>query len=60
MFSKASLITLALALMASAGPLTQDTGIRIPLSKRHSLTKADGTFDVDKATLEHVRVHKYV
>jgi hypothetical protein len=60
MFSKASLVTLALALMASAGPLARDTGIRIPLSKRHSLTKADGTFDFERARIEVARIHKYV
>ena len=58
MFSKASLVTLTLALMAAAGPIAQDTGIRVPLGKRSSLTRPDGTFDSDKAALEHIRVHK--
>ncbi|KAI0825830.1 aspartic protease [Irpex lacteus] len=57
MFSKASLVTLTLALMAAAGPIARDTGIRVPLAKRSSLTRADGTFDSDKAALEHIRVH---
>ena len=58
MFSKASLITLTLALMAAAGPATRDTGIRVPLAKRSSLTRPNGTFDSDKAALEGIRVHK--
>ena len=48
MFAKLSLlVTAALALLASASPVAQDTGIRVPLSKRGSLKKADGTFDYD-------------
>lgn len=48
MFAKLSLlITVALGLLASASPITKETGIRVPLSKRGSLKKADGTFDYD-------------
>lgn len=58
MFCKASLITVALALLASAGPVTQDEGIRVDLPKRSSLTKADGTFDLDKAAIQTYRTLK--
>ncbi|TFK45663.1 acid protease [Heliocybe sulcata] len=54
MFCKASLLTVALALVASATPVERDTGIRIPLGKRASLTKADGTFDHDRAIVQTV------
>ena len=60
MFCKASLITVALALIASASPIVEETGIRIPLAKRSSLTKADGTFDHEKAILHNIKTHKYV
>ncbi|KAI0666019.1 acid protease [Trametes maxima] len=49
MFCKASLITVALALVAAASPLQEKTGIRIPLEKRSSLTNEDGTFNREKA-----------
>ncbi|OBZ70908.1 Aspartic protease [Grifola frondosa] len=52
MFCKATLLTVALALLASASPITQTTGIRIPLEKRGALTKADGTFDLEKAIIQ--------
>lgn len=60
MFCKASLITVALALLAAAGPVVQEEGIRIDLPKRHSLTKADGTFDHDRFAAQHVKTIKYV
>ena len=60
MFCKASLLTVALALLASATPVVRETGIRIPLSKRSSLTKADGTVDQDAVIRETVRTKKYV
>ncbi|PCH42453.1 acid protease [Wolfiporia cocos MD-104 SS10] len=56
MFCKASMITVTLALMASASPLMKDTGIRIPLEKRHSLTKPDGFADLDALVAEAARV----
>ncbi|TCD70576.1 Type I transmembrane sorting receptor [Steccherinum ochraceum] len=52
MFCKASLFTVALALVASASPVIQEEGIRIDLPKRASLTKADGTFDHDQAIIQ--------
>ena len=60
MFCKATLLTVALALMASASPVTTKTGIRIPFEKRSSLTNADGTFNHDKAIIESVKTLKYV
>ena len=60
MFCKASLITVALALMATASPVPEPQGISIPLGKRNSLTKADGSFDHEKAILHNIAVHKYV
>ena len=62
MFCKASLVTVALALMASASPIAQPEpeGIRIPFAKRGSLTKADGTFDREKAILHNIAIHKSV
>lgn len=60
MFCKASLVTVALALMASATPVAQPEGIKIPIAKRASLTKADGTFDHEKAVLHNIAIHKSV
>ncbi|KAH9944776.1 aspartic peptidase domain-containing protein [Amylocystis lapponica] len=58
MFCKASLLTVALALLATASPIAKETGtgIRIPLHKRGSLTKADGTFDREAAILHRIKV----
>ncbi|EMD41037.1 hypothetical protein CERSUDRAFT_111607 [Gelatoporia subvermispora B] len=55
MFCKASLVTVALALIASASPITVESGIRIPLNKRGSLTKSDGSFNLEKALRETVK-----
>lgn len=62
MFCKATLVTVALALLASASPLTEQRSepIAIPLAKRSSLTKEDGTFNHDKAVLHAVRIQKSV
>ncbi|KAI0688123.1 acid protease [Cytidiella melzeri] len=57
MFCKASLITVALALMASATPVARDQGISINLAKRSSLTKEDGTFDHEAAILHNIHIH---
>lgn len=59
MFCKATLLTVALALMASASPVTTKTGIRITIEKRSSLTNADGTFNHDKAIIQTVKTLKY-
>lgn len=60
MFPKAALLTLALAFVASASPVAKDTpnGIRIPLQKRSSLTKADGSFDREAAIRQKIKVQK--
>ena len=58
MFCKASLLIVALALLASAKPVIHETGIRIPIQKRSSLTKADGTVDRDAVIRETVRTKK--
>jgi len=55
MFCKATLLTVALALVASASPVVQDGGIRIELTKRGSLTKSDGTFDLERALVQTVK-----
>ncbi|KAI0782432.1 aspartic protease [Irpex lacteus] len=57
MFCKASLITVALALMASATPVVKDSGVSIDLPKRATLTKADGTFDHEAAILSNIKTH---
>ncbi|KAI0358653.1 acid protease [Trametes cingulata] len=54
MFCKASLITVALALIAAASPVQENSGIRIPLAKRSSLTNEDGTFNREKAIISTV------
>ncbi|KDQ54107.1 hypothetical protein JAAARDRAFT_209569 [Jaapia argillacea MUCL 33604] len=61
MFCKSTLVTVALALMAAASPVAQpETGIRVPLEKRSTLTKADGTFDHAKAVKHSVKTqNKY-
>lgn len=61
MFPIAGLLTLALALLACAGPVDYDAnGVRVSLGKRASLTKADGTLDHDKAVLHNIYIYKYV
>lgn len=57
MFCKASLVTVALALIAAASPL-KDAGISIPLAKRSSLTNPDGTFNREKAILSTIQTKK--
>ncbi|KAI0769926.1 acid protease [Fomes fomentarius] len=67
MFPKTTLITLALALVASANPIVESgnaardvpatkTGVRIPLHKRGTLTNADGTFNHEKAVRQIVKL----
>jgi len=56
MFCKASLLTVALALIASATPITKQNGIRIPIQKRSGLTRPDGTVDHDAVLREKVKV----
>jgi len=55
MFCKATLFSVALAVLAAATPVEQEArGITIPLAKRSSLTRADGTFNHEKAILQTV------
>lgn len=56
MFCKASLLTsVTLAVLAAATPLVQQLPRgAIALPKRSTLTKADGTFDYDKAVAQSV------
>ena len=51
MFSKVALLALVtLSLLAAANPVAKrDQGIRIPLRKRNTFTKEDGTFDFEAA-----------
>ena len=60
MFCKATLVTVALALLASATPIVEQRAepIAIPLSNRSSLTKEDGTFNHEKAVLHAVKIQK--
>ena len=58
MFCKATLISVALALLATASPVVQTPGVSIPLGERSTPTRADGTFDYDKAVLENIKTYK--
>ena len=58
MFCKATLTSMALALLATANPITQTPGVRIPLRERSTLTRADGTFDYDRANLDYINTYK--
>ncbi|RPD62692.1 acid protease [Lentinus tigrinus ALCF2SS1-7] len=59
MFCKATLLAVALALVASASPVAESapstTGVRIPIQKRGSLTNVDGTFNHEKAVRQIVK-----
>lgn len=59
MFCKATLFTVALALIASATPITPGS-VRIPLQKRGNLQNADGTFNREAAIREIVKLKKYI
>ncbi|KAF8509471.1 acid protease [Hysterangium stoloniferum] len=55
MFYKAAPFTVALALLAAAHPAERKVqGVSIPLAKRSSLTREDGTFNHEKAILQTV------
>lgn len=60
MFCKATLFSVALALIASASPIAQPNGVRVALQKRGSLKNEDGTFNAEKVARELARVQKYV
>ncbi|OCH83935.1 acid protease [Obba rivulosa] len=55
MLCKSSLIVVALALLTAASPIQPEIGVRIPLQKRSSLTRADGVFDHAKAIRESIK-----
>ncbi|KAF8509470.1 acid protease [Hysterangium stoloniferum] len=56
MFCKVTLFTISLALLAAAKPVERRVqGISIPLAKRSSLTREDGTFNHGKAIIQTVR-----
>lgn len=57
MFSKAALVTVALALVASATPIIEEGGVRIELPRR-SLTKPNGVFDFEKFKIANARTIK--
>lgn len=66
MFCKATLLTLALAFVASASPVEHvhdasaatKIGVRIPIQKRGTLTNSDGTFNHARAVREIVKLKK--
>ncbi|CDO72226.1 hypothetical protein BN946_scf184970.g78 [Trametes cinnabarina] len=64
MFCKATLLTVALALLASATPIAREpapsAGIGIPLHKRGSLKNEDGTFNHENAVREIVKLKKCI
>ena len=60
MHTKASFIALALTLPATASPIADGLGIRIPFQKRTALTDSEGMFDFAKAARQVARDHKCV
>ncbi|KAJ8495865.1 hypothetical protein ONZ51_g1455 [Trametes cubensis] len=52
-----SLIVLALAVLATAGPVRREQGTRIPFRGRNSLMSSEGRFDHDRAVRQVVRDH---
>lgn len=62
MFCKATLLTVALALLASANPVAREpapaAGLRIPLHRPRSLKDSDGVFDHARAVQEIVKTKK--
>ncbi|EIW63511.1 acid protease [Trametes versicolor FP-101664 SS1] len=55
MFVQSSLITLALVLSATASPVAEGLGTRIPFEKRDGFTSDSGWFDHDRAVAQVVR-----
>ncbi|GBE83034.1 Aspartic protease [Sparassis crispa] len=45
-----------LALLVSAGPVVKERGVHIPLQKRGSLKKMDGTFDYERHARQLVKI----
>ncbi|EKM60378.1 uncharacterized protein PHACADRAFT_246257 [Phanerochaete carnosa HHB-10118-sp] len=60
MFHKATLVAVAFALLTAASPVVHAPGIKISLEGRSTPTRADGTFDHEKATLDRIKIqNKY-
>ncbi|EKM60385.1 uncharacterized protein PHACADRAFT_246265 [Phanerochaete carnosa HHB-10118-sp] len=57
MFCKATLVSVALALLATASPVVHAPGVSVALGERSTLTRADGTFDHEKAVLHNIKTH---
>ncbi|KAI0769774.1 protease [Trametes elegans] len=55
MFVQSSLITLALVLSATASPVGEDLGTRIPFEKRNAFVTSDGWFDHAQAVKQVAR-----
>ncbi|KAH9895126.1 acid protease [Cubamyces lactineus] len=55
MFVQSSLITLALVLSATASPMAEGMGTRIPFEKRNGFTTSGGRFDHARAVRQVVR-----
>lgn len=53
------LVLFSLSVIGSCSPLAVSTGLKIPLQKRSTLTKPDGTFDRKKAILHNTKTFKY-
>jgi cathepsin D len=60
MFCKTPLFTITLALLATASPVKKAGGIHVALSPPPTLTKLDGTFDLETAILHDVATQKYI
>lgn len=61
MFCKAYLFVVTLAVLITASPVKKAAaGVSIPLHKRGTLSKSDGTFDLNKAVAHTVATKKYV
>jgi hypothetical protein len=59
--SEAFLLIFTLALLATARPVKNaGHGIHIPLSAPPSLTKTDGTFDLEEGIKHGIAIQKYI
>ncbi|EKM50295.1 uncharacterized protein PHACADRAFT_264907 [Phanerochaete carnosa HHB-10118-sp] len=57
MLCKATLVSITLALLATASPAAYASGVSVALGERSTLTRADGTFDHEKAILHNIKTH---
>ncbi|KAL7280237.1 hypothetical protein ACG7TL_006656 [Trametes sanguinea] len=60
MFSKTALVTVALAVLASASPVINQRGTPMAIVKRGSLTRPNGTFDAEKAIAARLKLQRRV